>query len=61
MLFKIGNHIIDNVDFLQEIGTLYHLLIGLHIKELSLLKAEKEQNEMIKRARKFCLIGRRKY
>ena len=47
-LFKTGDPIIANYDFLKRFGTLHNLLIDLLNEKISTLKVVKGQNEMIK-------------
>ena len=46
LIFKTGNLIIKNFDFLKRFGTLYDLLIDLLSEEISTLEAAKERGEM---------------
>ena len=48
LLFKTGDPIIANYDFLKRFGTLHNLLIDLLNEKISTLKVVKGQNEMIK-------------
>ena len=47
LFFKTGNPITKNFDFLKRLGTLYDLLIDLLNEKITILKATREQNEMI--------------
>ena len=46
LIFKTGNLIIKNFDFLKRFGTLYDLLIDLLSEKISTLEAAKERGEM---------------
>ena len=46
LIFKTGNLIIKNFDFLKRFGTLYDLLTDLLSEEISTLEAAKEREEM---------------
>ena len=47
LFIKAGNPNINNFDFLKQFGTLYDLLIDLLNEKINILRAAKEQNEMI--------------
>ena len=46
LIFKTGNLIIKNFDFLKRFGTLYDLLIDLLNEKVNTLEEKKEQKEM---------------
>ena len=49
LFFKTGNPTIDNYDFLKRFGTLYDLFSDLISESISIKKAARKQNEMIKK------------
>ena len=49
LFFKTGNPAIDNFDFLKAFGTMYDSLYDLIGETVSIKKAAKKQNEMIKK------------
>ena len=59
LLFKGGNPTVNNCDFLKRCGTLYGFLIDLLNERIGIIKATKEQNEMITKInepRNFMLL-----
>ena len=49
LFFKTGNPAIDNYDFLKRFDTLYDLFYDLICEAISIKKAAKEKNEMLKK------------
>ena len=53
MFFRSGSPAIDNYDFLKRFGTLYDFLIDLLSEIMDIIKATKEQSEIIKKINKL--------
>ena len=49
LLFKTGNTVTNNFDFLRQFGTLYDLSIDLLTEKISIFKAANKQNGMFKK------------
>ena len=49
LFFRSGSPAIDNYDFLKRFRTLYDFLIDLFNERIGIIKASKEQNEMMKK------------